>query len=119
MSLSSRMSTEFWLKATKNTAIRNVRPISSVEICRRFGDTYCYSIQINHRPDATISPVYYPDVYLQLNMFRASWSGQLRPDHDQQHCYHRNPKVKPKAATAVVDLLMMGVRTPKNMLSCK
>jgi hypothetical protein len=28
-------------------------------------------IQINHQPDATISPVYYLDVYLQLNMFRA------------------------------------------------
>jgi hypothetical protein len=31
-----------------------------------------------------------------------------RPDHDQQHCYHHAPKVKPKAATAVVELLMMG-----------
>jgi hypothetical protein len=30
------------------------------------------SIQINHQPDATISQVYYPVVYLQLNMFRAS-----------------------------------------------
>jgi len=30
------------------------------------------SIQINHQLDAIISPVYYPDVYLQLNMFRAS-----------------------------------------------
>jgi hypothetical protein len=29
-------------------------------------------IQINHQPDATISPVYYPDIYLQLNMFWAS-----------------------------------------------
>jgi hypothetical protein len=27
-------------------------------------------IQINHQPDATIFPVYYPDVYLQLNMFQ-------------------------------------------------
>jgi hypothetical protein len=40
-----------------------------------------------------------------------SWSG--RPDHDQQHCYHHAPTVKPEAATAVVQLLMMGVRTPK------
>ena len=38
-----------------------------------------------------------------------SWSGW--PDHDQQHCYHHAPTVKPKAATAVVELLMMGVRT--------
>jgi hypothetical protein len=36
-----------------------------------------------------------------------------RPDHEQQHCYHHAPKVKPEAATAVVELLMMGVRTPK------
>jgi hypothetical protein len=27
-------------------------------------------IQINYQLDATISPVYYLDVYLQLNMFR-------------------------------------------------
>jgi len=33
-----------------------------------------------------------------------------RPDHDQQHCYHHAPTVKPEAATAVVELLMMGVR---------
>jgi hypothetical protein len=36
-----------------------------------------------------------------------------RPDHDQQHCYHYAPTVKPEAATAVVELLMMGVRTPE------
>jgi hypothetical protein len=36
-----------------------------------------------------------------------------RTDHDQQHCYHHAPKVKPEAATAVVNLLMMGVRTPE------
>jgi len=35
-----------------------------------------------------------------------------RPYHDQQHCYHHAPTVKPEAATAVVELLMMGVRTP-------
>jgi len=29
-----------------------------------------HTIQINHQLDATISPVYYPDIYLQLNMFR-------------------------------------------------
>jgi len=83
------------------------------------------------------------DVYLQLNMFRASscpssgaqqlqWqplvlpsergggsvvgrggAGPGRPDHNQQHCYHHAPKVKPEAATAVVEILMMGVRTPE------
>ena len=36
-----------------------------------------------------------------------------RPDHDQQHCYHHAPTVKPEAATAIVKLLMMGVRMPE------
>jgi len=36
-----------------------------------------------------------------------------RSDHDQQHCYHHAPTVKPEAATAVVEILMMGVRTPE------
>jgi hypothetical protein len=35
------------------------------------------------------------------------------PDHEQQHCSHHDPKVKPEAATAVVELLMMGVRVPE------
>jgi hypothetical protein len=37
--------------------------------------------------------------------------GPVRPDHEQQHCYYYAPTVKPEAATAVVELLMMGVRT--------
>jgi hypothetical protein len=36
-----------------------------------------------------------------------------RPDHDQQHCCHHAPTVKPEAATAVVELLMMGMRMPE------
>jgi hypothetical protein len=36
-----------------------------------------------------------------------------RPDHDQQHCYHHAPTVKAEAATAVVELLMISVRTPE------
>ena len=34
-----------------------------------------------------------------------------RADYDQQHCYHHATTVKPDVATAVVELLMMGVRT--------
>ena len=30
-----------------------------------------HTVQINHQLDAIVSPVYYLDVYLQLNMFRA------------------------------------------------
>jgi hypothetical protein len=36
-----------------------------------------------------------------------------RSDHDQQHCYHYVPKVKLEVATAVIEFLMMGVRTPE------
>jgi hypothetical protein len=39
--------------------------------------------------------------------------GRGRADHDQQHCYHHVPKVKSEAATAVVELLMMGMRMPE------
>ena len=35
----------------------------------------------------------------------AWWSGR--------GCYHHAPMVKPEAATAIVELLMMGVRTPE------
>jgi len=35
--------------------------------------------------------------------------------HDQQYCYHHAPTVKPEATTAVVELLMMDVRTPKHV----
>jgi hypothetical protein len=42
-------------------------------------------------------------------------SGRLynRPEHEQQHGYHHDTKVKTKTATAVVELLMMGMRTPE------
>jgi hypothetical protein len=33
-----------------------------------------------------------------------------QPNHNQ-HCYHHTATVKPEAATAVVELLMMSVRT--------
>jgi len=39
--------------------------------------------------------------------------GHGRANRDQQHCYHHAPTVKPEAATAVVELLMMGMRTPE------
>jgi len=40
-------------------------------------------------------------------------AGDNQPNHDQQHCYHHAPTVKPEAATAGVELLMMGVRMPE------
>jgi hypothetical protein len=41
---------------------------------------YHRTIQLNHQPDATIFPVYYPEIYLQLNMF---W-GFSRPSSGAQ-----------------------------------
>ena len=48
---------------------------------------------------------------LPLERGGGSAVGRGRTDHDQQHCYHHAPMVKPEAATAVVELLTMGVRT--------
>jgi len=100
----------------------------------------CIIIQFQYinQPDATVSQVYYltftygsicfgrPQAHHQeLNNCSSSlwfyrWSVVVAvllvvvgPDQDQQHCYHHAPTVKPEAATAVVKLLMMGVRTPE------
>jgi len=40
-----------------------------------------------------------------------------RPDHDQQHCHHHAPTVKPEDATAVV-APDNGHEDARNMLSC-
>jgi len=37
----------------------------------------------------------------------------IGPEHDQHHCYHHVPTVKPEAVTAVIELLMMGGKTPE------
>jgi hypothetical protein len=36
-----------------------------------------------------------------------------RPDHETQHDCHHDTKVKPESATAVIELLMMGGKTPE------
>jgi hypothetical protein len=38
---------------------------------------------------------------------------ELNNNLDQQHCYHHTPTVKLEAASVVVELLMMNVRTPE------
>jgi hypothetical protein len=100
------------------------------------------TVQINHQPDATIfrfiiltfihSPTCFgrpPAHHQELNdwsgsrwfYFRivvivvlCSWSGRPagRPDHEH-HDYHHDTKVKPEAATAVIELLMTGGKTPE------
>jgi hypothetical protein len=42
----------------------------------------------------------------------------VRPDHDQQHCYHHTPKVNPEAATAAVVALDDGREDARNVLRC-
>jgi hypothetical protein len=95
------------------------------------------TIQINHQTDATIFQfliltfVYsstcfrrFPTHHQELNdcsgslwfylrmvvtVLLCSWSGQPRTQHD---CHH-DAKVKPVAAAAVIELLMMGGKTPE------
>jgi len=69
------------------------------------------TVQINHQPECNSFSVYYPDVCLQLNMFRAFSGRPARPR--TQHDYHHDMKVKREAATAVIELLMMGGKTPE------
>ena len=80
--------------------------------------------------------VHYPDMYFQLNMFRAfsrpssgaqrlQWQPLVLPSYHgdsravfvvgprTQHECHHDTKVKPEAATAVIELLMMGGKTPE------
>ena len=80
----------------------------------RFGPPHAHHQELNNRSSglwfyrwsvvvAVLLVVVWPVVGISHN-----W-----PNHDQQHCYHHAPTVKPEAATAVVELLMMGVRRPE------
>jgi hypothetical protein len=108
---------------------------------------FCYiNLNLNSNKSPTRCnnfPVYYPDVYLQLNMFRAffrpssgaqwlQWQPLVLPSYcgdsravfvvgpvgrparprTQYDCHH-DKKVKPVAATEVIELLMMGGKTPE------
>jgi hypothetical protein len=101
---------------------------------------YCLLYNSNKSPTRCNNfPIYYPYIYLQLNMFRAfsrpssgaqwlQWQPLVLPSYSgdscavfvagwlvqtrTQHSCHHDTKVKPEAATAV-ELLMMGGRTPK------
>jgi hypothetical protein len=76
------------------------------------------TIQINHQHDATIISVYYPNFYLQLSraVFLVGPAG--RPARPRtRHDYRHDTKVKLEAATAVIELLMMGGKTPETCWS--
>ena len=108
--------------------------------CKVCKSVHHRTIQINHQPDATIfqfiilTSVYsskcfgrFPAHHRELNDCSGSlwfyirilvidvlcsWSGRP-PRPRKQHGYHHNMKVKPEAATAVIELLIMGGKTPK------
>jgi len=81
-----------------------------------------HTIQIDHQPDATIfqfiiltfgrSPAHYQELDCSSSLrFYLRIVVIARPR--TQHGYHRNMKVIPEADTAVIELLMMGRRTPE------
>jgi hypothetical protein len=115
----------------KTKHLTNIRFVNSVHHC---------TIQINHQPDATffqfiiLTFIYnstcfgrFPSHHQELNdcsgslwfylhivvpVMLCSWSG--RPARPRtQHDRHHDTKVKPEAATAVIELLMMGGKIPE------
>jgi hypothetical protein len=82
-----------------------------------------HTIQIDHQPDATIFQFIIltfgrsPAHHQELNDCSSSLWFYVRivviARPQTRHGYHHDMKVIPEAATAVVELLMMGKRTPK------
>jgi len=131
MQYTKQYSTEYILHTIHNI-------LHKFKVCK---SVHHHTIQINQPTRCNNFSSLLLDVYVQLNMFgesscQSSRDQQLqqqpldlplkrgdgsavgrdragRPNHDQQHCYHHAPTVKPEAATAVVELLMMGMRMPK------
>ena len=62
------------------------------------------TIQINHQPDATI---------FQLIILTFIYSSACRIDHEHSTTVTTIRRQKPEAATAVIELLMMGGKTPE------
>ena len=108
--------------------------------CKVCKSVHHRTIQINHQPDATtfqfiiVTFVYsstcfgrFSAHHQELNdcsgslwfylrivviVVLCSWSG--RPSRPRtQHDYYHDTKVKPEATTAVIELLMMGEKTPE------
>src|SRR5215475_1216797 len=106
-----------------------------------FGTGVLHLSQINHQPDATVFQfiiltfVYsstcfgrFPSQHQELNdcsgslwfylrivvtVVLCSWSGRPAGPPRTQHDCHHDTKVKSEAATAVIELLMMGGKTPE------
>jgi len=78
------------------------------------------TIQINHQPDATIFQFIILTFVYSSTCFGLDSRGDSRavfvigPARPRtQHDCHHDTKVKPEATTAVIELLMMGGKTPE------
>jgi len=78
--------------------------------------------QASSRPSSGAQQPQYQPLVLPMERGGSSAVGRGRagfgesgliPHNRPDHCYNHAPTVKPEAATAVVELLMMGVRTPE------
>jgi hypothetical protein len=66
------------------------------------------TIQINHQPDATV----FQFIILTF-VYSSTGFGRFSVHHQELNDYHHDAKVKPEAATAVIELLMMSGKTPE------
>ena len=81
-----------------------------------------HTIQIDHQPDATIfqfiiltfgrSPAHYQELDCSSSL-RFYLRIVVIARRRTQHGYNHDTNVKPEAATSVIELLMMGGRTPE------
>jgi cytochrome c-type biogenesis protein CcmH/NrfF len=72
-----------------------------------FGHFPTYQQELN---DCSGSLWFYPRIVVIVVLCSWSvWPARPRTQHD----YHHNMNVKPEAATAVIELLMMGGKTPE------
>jgi hypothetical protein len=75
---------------------------------------------VSSRPSSRAQQLHQQPLVLPLERGGSSAVGRGetgRPDHDQQHCYHHAPMVKPEAAAAVVGAPDDGREDGRNMLS--
>jgi hypothetical protein len=73
----------------------------------RFGHFSSHHQELN---DCSVSLWF--NLRIVVTVVLCSWSGQPAQQRTQHDCHH-DTKVKPEAATAVVDLLMLGGKTPE------
>jgi hypothetical protein len=111
--------------------------IYEINVCR---SVHHRTIQINHQLDTTVFqfiiltfnysskcfgrfPAHHQELsdcngslwfylHIVVTVVLCSWSGWPARPRTQHNCHH-DTKVKPEAATAVIELLMMGVKTPQ------